>query len=53
MHLEEQTKDILKRKSVSKYNHQRRGEASEVGGGGMLEKFTWNLNLNVKNLPEV
>jgi hypothetical protein len=23
------------------------------GGGGVSEDFTWNLNFNVKNLPEV
>jgi hypothetical protein len=34
IHLEEQTKDILKLKSVSKYNHQERSEATDVWGGG-------------------
>ena len=34
IHLEKQTKDILKWKSVSKYNHQGRGETSKLGGGG-------------------
>jgi hypothetical protein len=35
---------------------QGRSEASEVGrggGGGGAGDFTWNLNFNAKNLPEV
>ena len=41
--------------SKGAYMHgQGRGEASEVGGGGgVSEDFTWNLNFNVKDLPEV
>jgi hypothetical protein len=41
IHLEEQTKDILKLRSVSIYNHLERGEASDIWGdvGGFYVKF--------------
>jgi hypothetical protein len=50
IHLEEQTNDVLKLKSVSIYNHQGRSEASDVWGGdvgGFYVKF--DFQSNVKN----
>ena len=44
-HLEEQTKDILKLKSLSKYNHQGRSEASKVWGGGGVSEDIFSKNM--------
>ena len=51
IHLEEQTNDVLKLKSVSIYNHQGRSEASDVWGdvGGFYVKFDFDVKNFLKS----